>query len=64
MDEVHFENQGEEFGAPPERSGSDLTSRLIRWGVVSNREQAQYVMIGVAVVVFIIAFLVFRSATS
>jgi|GEM_PF-2495755 hypothetical protein len=55
MADVQFENQGEEFGRPPQSSAFDLTGAMVRWGLVSTRQQAEYVMIALAVVAFLIA---------
>lgn len=53
---VRFENQGEEFGAPPTRSGGfDMSDKLVTWGLVASRQEAQYVLIAIAVVIFIVA---------
>jgi hypothetical protein len=60
---VRFENQGEEFGTPPQRSGRfDLVGLLVRKKIVSSVQQAQYVLIGVAVLVLIIAGYLFFHA--
>lgn len=61
---VHFQDQGEEFGHPPTESGTDLTGKLVSWGLVSSRQEAQYVMIGVAVFAFIIAVFFFGRAVA
>ena len=63
---VQFESQGDEFGRPPQRGGSfDLTSKLVQWGLVKSEQEAQYVLIAVAVIVFLIAgFLIFHSGGS
>ena len=53
---VQFENQGEEFGRPPQASsGFDLTGKLVQWGLVSNATEAQYALIGLAVIALLIA---------
>ena len=64
MGEMRFDSDSEnEFGAPPtENAGVDFTGKLVQWGVASNRKQAESVMIGLAVVVIIIAFLVYYLA--
>lgn len=61
---VQFQNQGEEFGAPPRESGTDLTGALVAWGLVSSRKEAQYVMIGVAILAFIVAVFFFGRAVA
>ena len=55
MADVQFENQGEEFGRPPQSSAFDLTGAMVRWGLVSDRRQAEYVLIALAVVAFLVA---------
>ncbi|MDO8576521.1 MAG: hypothetical protein Q7R90_04375 [bacterium] len=64
MGDLRFDSdQQDEFSRPAgQASGGDLTGKLIAWGVVSNRQQAEYVMIGLAVLIAIIAFFVYRSA--
>jgi len=60
--EVRFENQGEEFGAPPQASaGFDLTGKMIQWGLVSSRQEAEYALGGTAVVALLIAIYFFWS---
>lgn len=63
MADMQFEDQTNEFGAPPQQSaGFDLTGKLVDWGLVSSTEEAQYVLIGVAVVAFLAAaFFIFHS---
>lgn len=65
-DGVRFENQGEEFGAPPQRQGGfDLTGKLVEWGLASSAEQAQYVLIAVGVLALLVAgYLFFSSGAS
>ncbi|MDP2648602.1 MAG: hypothetical protein Q8P19_01740 [bacterium] len=59
---IQFENQGEEFGTPPQKSGFDLASRMVSWGLVSSRKEAEYAMIGVAALALLIAaFFFFRG---
>ncbi len=63
MSDVQFQSDDQsEFGSPPSRSGTDLTGKLIKWGIVSSRQQAEYVMIGLAILIAILAFFVYRSA--
>ena len=66
MGEIQFEDQGEEFGRPPERaSGFDLTGKLVEWGIVSTGEQAQYILLGAAVLAMLAAaYLFFHSGGS
>ena len=60
MSELQFDDQTNEFGRPPASTPSaDLTGKIIAWGLASNREQAQYVMIGVLVAVIVLTLLVY-----
>lgn len=53
---VRFENQGDEYGGPPARSqGFDLTGKLVQWGLVKSPQEAQYVLLAIAVLAFVIA---------
>lgn len=57
---VRFEDQGEEFGRPPEeRRGIDLAGRLVEWGIVSSPDQAQYVLIGISAVALLVSVYLF-----
>ncbi len=59
MSDVQFDSdQANEFGRPPQRGGSDLTGMLIKMGIVSDRKQAEYVLIGIGVLALIAAYLV------
>lgn len=54
--EMQFEDVGEEFGAPPERtSGFDIPGKLLLWGVVSSRQQAEYVLVVIVILVVLLA---------
>ncbi len=65
MGDLRFDTEGDEFARPASRdSGLDFTGMLIKWGLVANRQQAEYVMIGLAVVIALIAFFVYRSIPS
>jgi len=62
MADLQFENQTNEFGVPPqERPGSDLTDMLIKWGLVSSRKEAEYALVGVAILALVIAYFVYGS---
>lgn len=64
MSDMQFEtDNANEFGRPAEAGGLDLTGKLITWGLVSTRKEAEYVMIALAVVIAIIAFFVYRSSS-
>jgi hypothetical protein len=62
---VRFENQGDEFGRPPQRAGTfDLTGKLVEWGLVKSNQEAQYVLLAVAVVLLLIAgYFIFHSGS-
>lgn len=65
MGELRFDSEGDEFRRPEgANSGRDFTGMLIKWGLVSNRQQAEYVMIGLAIVIAVVAFFVYRSIPS
>lgn len=56
---VQFDTPGNEFGRPPQASGSDMTDTLIKWGLVGSKQEAEYVLIGVAVLAIVASFLVY-----
>ena len=59
-----FDTPSDEFGRPPQEvRGVDIAGKLVTWGFVSTKEQAQYVLAGVAAVVLIIAYLIYHSFT-
>jgi hypothetical protein len=63
MADLQFDNQGNEFGRPPVgQPGMDFTGKLISWGFVSSRKEAEYVLIAVAVLCLIAAYFVYQSA--
>jgi len=64
MGDLRFDSdQEDEFKRPESPAqGGDLTGKLIAWGLVSNRQQAEYLMMGLAVLITIVAFFVYRSA--
>ena len=65
MSDIRFEtDQANEFGRPPEPQGFDLSGSLIKAGLVSTREEAQYVLLAVAVLVFLMAGYFFFSGGS
>ena len=62
MGDLRFDSEGDEFARPAsENSKSDLTGMFITWGLVSNRQQAEYLMIALAILIAVIAFFVYRS---
>ena len=58
---VQFQaDDANEFGRPPSASGGfDITGKLVEWGLVSSRDEAQYVLIGIGVVVLLVAVFIF-----
>lgn len=56
MADMRFDTNPNEFGAPPQYSqGNDVTARLVQWGLAANRQQAEYILIGIAVVCLLVA---------
>ena len=56
MSNMQFQSDSEnEFGRPPVASGFDMSGLLIKWGVASSRQQAEYILITVGVICLIIA---------
>jgi hypothetical protein len=53
MSEMRFENPGEEYGPPPTSSSFDTLGAMVKWGLVSTREEAQYALISITVFAFI-----------
>ena len=51
-----------EFKKPLQDTGTDFTSKLVSWGLVSSRDEAQYVLIGVAVLALAAAVFFFFSS--
>ncbi|MBI5644716.1 hypothetical protein HY970_01325 [Candidatus Kaiserbacteria bacterium] len=65
MSDLQFDTPDNEFGRPPEaKPGFDITGKLVEWGLVSSRQEAQYVLIGVGVLALIAAFFFMRSGGS
>ena len=63
MSEMRFqEDQANEFGRPPVASGGfDISGKLITWGIASSRQQAEYILIAIGGIIFVIAVFVFMS---
>jgi hypothetical protein len=60
MADIQFETNPNEFGRPPEvSSGADITGKLVEWGLASNRTQAEYILITIAVISLLIAVYLF-----
>jgi hypothetical protein len=63
MADMEFDTNPNEFGRPPEKSaGSDLTGKLIRWGLVSTRTEAEYVLGAVGVVAIIAMIIIIKRS--
>jgi len=57
MNDIRFSSdQNDEFGRPAGRRGFNLGGMLIRWGIAKNRQQAEYVMLGIVALVFVAIF--------
>ena len=60
--QIRFETDPNEFGRPPQApAGTDITGKLMEWGVASTRQQAEYVLIAVAVVAIILAWFLYGA---
>lgn len=63
MGEVRFENPGEEYGpSPVASSGFDMSGMLVKWGLVSSRKEAEYILIGIGILALVIAVFVYMSS--
>ena len=61
---MKFEDNQNEFGRPPATSnGFDMSGMLIKWGIASSRQQAEYILIAVGVIVFAAAVFVYMSGS-
>jgi hypothetical protein len=64
MSDLQFDGSANEFGAPPSQSiGTDITGKIVAWGLASNREQAQYVLVGVVAVLLVLAFILYKMVS-
>jgi len=64
MSDLQFENQNNEFGRPPEEAaGFDLSGKLISWGIVNNRKEAEYALMAMAVFALVVAVYFFFSSS-
>ncbi len=68
MGDIQFEDGTQEFGTPPSRQnagGVDITGKIVSWGLASNRQQAQIVMLVVIGVALLAAayFMFFSGGT-
>lgn len=65
MSDLRFDTGDNEFATSRETpQGVDITGKLVAWGLVSDKQQASYVLIGIAVLAFIIAFFFIRASGS
>ena len=64
MSDMQFDqDNATEFGTPPSvSSGSGMAGMLIKWGLVSSEQEAQYVLVGVAVVALVLMFFFLKAA--
>ena len=61
MGDLQFDDQTNEFGAPQrESAGSDITGKVVQWGLASNRQQAEYVLAGVALAIIDASFFLYK----
>ncbi|MEY4747688.1 MAG: hypothetical protein RLZZ416_737 [Candidatus Parcubacteria bacterium] len=59
QENIQFDTDNQsEFTRAAAPEGFDLSGKLIDWGLVTNRQQAQYALTGVLVVVLMITFYV------
>lgn len=64
MAEMQFDMNPNEFGRPPVQDrGFDIASKLVAWGLVSSRKEAEYVLIAVAVIALVGAFYFLTSGS-
>lgn len=62
MSDIEFNTNPDEFGRPPQAAPStDITGKLVEWGLAGDRKQAEYVLIAAAVLVLLLAFVAYRS---
>ena len=68
MGDIQFNDGTQEFGPPPstQHTGStDLTGKIVTWGLASSRQQAQTILIVVLVVALLgIAYFMFFTGDS
>lgn len=66
MSEMRFEDNQNEFGRPPTASGGlDVSGLLVKWGIASSRQQAEYILLVIGAVCLILAgYLFFFSGGS
>lgn len=63
MSDLQYDSSQNEFGRPPvQEKGVDITGKIVQWGLASNRQQAEYVLIGVGVVALIVTYFVYTHS--
>jgi hypothetical protein len=61
---IQFNTPGSEFQPPaPRPQQYDISAKLIGWGLVKTRQEAEYVLIAAGVVALLMAFFLFRGAS-
>lgn len=62
MNDMQFDNSSNEFGTPvQEKPGTDITGKLIKWGLVSTRQEAEYVLMAIGIIALVGSFFMYRS---
>lgn len=62
MTDVQFEDSARELGSLPpasEKGQAGLTGKLVAWGLASGQKQAQTIMVGTIVAVWVVIGLIF-----
>ena len=56
MSDLRFDSGENEFGRPPQYAqGNDLADKLVAWGLVGDKQQATYLLIGIGVIALVVA---------
>ncbi len=62
MSDLQFDSLQNEFGRPPqEKPGFDLSGMLVRWGLVSSRQEATYVLIVIGILALVGAYVLYGA---
>ncbi len=66
MSDIQFQSdQADEFATRPSAtSAQSLGDKLITWGIAKNAKQAGYIMVGFAIAVLVLAYVVYSMMTS
>lgn len=63
MADMQFEaDQQNEFGRPPTYESAGITGKMVSWGLAKDRKQAEYILIGIVVVVLLIAVWLYANS--